>query len=240
MATTSPPDDPPLEPPIPIDDGLVYSVRWMGIRCGTMTLESYPDEEGEPDTYRIVLTARSSKFFDGIYKVRARLESWFDASRLSSVRYRDHSQEKNKTKDELYELDLDSGEVRRTKNGTQQSYEIEPHAVLDPLAYVYRIRSLAAKPGDRISLRLVTSKAALDTVALVEKKTTIKTKFGRRVVLRVQPRPESGMLFSKKGKMTLWIGTDAERIPYRISFDLYFGKLVAKLIAIGDEPEDEE
>jgi hypothetical protein len=202
-----------------------------------MTLDSFIADSDEPEIYRIVLMARSSKFFDGIYKVRARLESWFDGARMSSIRYQDNSIEKKETRNDLFELDVDRGTVTRTKNGSISEFSIDPAPVHDPLAFIYRIRALAARPGDRIRLRLITSRAALDTMAYVDKQTRIKTRLGRRDVLRIEPRPESGILFSKKGRITLWVGMDEARIPYKISFDLYFGKLVAKLLAV--EPPGE-
>jgi len=69
----------------------------------------------------------------------------------------------------------------------------------------------------------------VDTVAEVVEQKKIRTPFGKREALRIVPRPKDEMLFSKEGSMSLWIATDDSRIPYRIEFDLSFGKLTAKL-----------
>lgn len=227
--------------PFPLDNVLIYAVTWMKMRCGTMTLHSYGpvDDGADGSTYRIVLTASSGRFFDRVYRVRARLESWYDAELMSSVRYRDISLEKNEHKREVYDLDLASGTVMRTKDDETRTFTIEPGSVHDPLAYVYRLRALAEEPGERITLRLVTSKTALDTAAWVAERREIRTPFGRREVFKVHPGLDNDMLFSKQGKVVLWIGTDPARTPYKISFDLAFGKLVARLIAI-DTPAEHE
>jgi hypothetical protein len=48
------------------------------------------------------------------------------------------------------------------------------------------------------------------------------------------------MLFAKKGRMSLWYGTEETGIPYRVVFDLAFGKLTAKLVRIQELGPDDE
>jgi hypothetical protein len=215
--------------PFPLDELLVYDVRYLGLHCGTMTLESFVEESDDGELCRIQMNARSSKFFDGIYKVRTRIDSWFSAERMASVRYHSHGQEKKRITDDLYEVDLAGREVRRTKNGESSSFPIANEHIHDPLAYIYRLRMLVGEPGDAITLALVTSKGDLETVAEVTRRKRIKTRFGRREALLVVPQPKDGMLFSKSGRMEVWYGVDDRRLPYRVVFDLSFGKLVAKL-----------
>jgi hypothetical protein len=81
---------------------------------------------------------------------------------------------------------------------------------------------------------MVTSDGDVETVAEVLEKRTIKTPLGKRDALIVVPRPRDDKLFEKKGKLELWVGTDDRRLPYRLVFDLPFGKLVAKLESIDD------
>jgi hypothetical protein len=219
-------------PPFPVDELLSYKVSWMGLRCGTMTLESFAEPGDDGTTYRIVMTARSSKFFDGVYRVRSRIDSWFSGADMSSIRYHYVSEEKKKSQDDLYEFDLDAGQIRRTKNGEHSEFAIEGDHVHDPLAYLYRLRLLAGESGDQMSLVLATTKGALDTTATVVERKRIKTRFGRQEALRVVPEPKDGMLFSKSGRMAVWVGADERALPYRVIFDLSFGKLVAKLIKI--------
>jgi hypothetical protein len=226
-AVTSP------SPPFPLDERLSFKVSWMGIHCGTMTLESFAEEGDNDTTFHIVMTASSSKFFDGVHRVRSRIESWFSGNRMSSVRYHYVSHEKKKNYDDLYLLDLDKGEVKRIKNGEDKSFAMDGDHVHDPLAYLYRLRVLAEEQGDNISLALVTTKGALETNARVVERRRIKTPFGKRDALRVVPEPKDSMLFSRSGKMTVWVGADDQHLPYRVVFDLSFGKLTAKLVEIG-------
>ena len=223
--------------PFPIGERLVYKVTFMGIRCGTMTLESFREVEDERELCRIVMTARTTKFFDGIYRVRSRIESWFDPGAMSTIRYLDVSHEKKRVREERYELDLETGEVARFKDGEVTSFTTDVRPLLDPLAYLYRLRTLVGDGTQSVELNMVSSKEAFATVAEDRKTKTIGTPFGKREVLLVVPRPRDGMLFTKKGEMVMAVGRDDEGTLYRLAFDLSFGKLVAQLIEKGAHPE---
>jgi hypothetical protein len=215
--------------PFPLGERLHYSVHWLGMTCGSMTLESYAVPAHDDTAYVIVMTAQSSKFFDGVYRVRSRIESRYSRRLDSSVRYHSVSEERKDIKDELYEFDVEADTLVRVKNGTQQEFELGADHVHDPLAYVFKLRRVEGGVGDSTSLVLATTKGPLETVARIERQKLIRTEFGKRQALKVVPEPKDGMLFSRSGRMELWVGTDPERTLYRIEFDLAFGKLTAVL-----------
>jgi hypothetical protein len=148
---------------------------------------------------------------------------------MSSIRYHEHSEEKKKTNDKLYLVDFANSQVRRIENDEERLIPITSDQVYDPLAFLYRVRMLVDEPGDSVVLTMVTSDGDLDTVAEVMEQRRIKTPFGKRDAIRVVPRPKDEMLFSKKGSMSVYLSTDERKIPYRIEFELSFGKLTAKL-----------
>jgi hypothetical protein len=223
---------PQIDPPFPLDEHLTYHVQYLGIHCGTLTLTSFADDSAEDELYHVVATASTSAFFDGIYRVRVRLESVYSGRRMSSVSYHHTGEEKKDTKDELWLVDFDKREVRRTRDDEVKTIAIGSDQVHDPLAYLYRMRTLLSEVGQQATLAMVTSDGDVETVAEVLEKRTIKTPLGKRDALIVVPRPRDDKLFEKKGKLELWVGTDDRRLPYRLVFDLPFGKLVAKLESI--------
>jgi hypothetical protein len=223
--------------PFPLDERLHYQISWMGIHCGRMTLESFAEYGDEDVFYHVVMTGRSSSFFDGIYKVRGRIESWYSGNQMSSIRYRDVRQEKKKHSDDLWEIDATVGSIIHTSGGEIEEIPLDADQVVDPLAYLYRLRILAGDLGDTIPLTMVTSDGAVKINAEVVEAKRIKTPFGRRDAVRVVPRAESEKL-AKRGRVGIWIGKDERRTPYRLIFDLSFGKLVAKLIEV-EERETE-
>jgi hypothetical protein len=223
---------PTSEPPFPVDEHLTYDVLYLGVRCGSLTLTSFAEVGVDDTLYHIVANARTSKFFDSIYRVRVRLESVYSVRRMSSVSYHHTGREKNSTKDELWVVDYDKREVQRNRDGEIKTIAIESDHVHDPLAYLYRMRALLSDSIRQAALDMVTSDGDVETVAEVLEKRQVKTPFGKREALIVVPRPKDDELFDKKGNMELWVGTDDRRLLYRVVFDLPFGKLVARLDAI--------
>ena len=219
--------------PFPVGEQLSYAVSWMGIHCGKMDILSFaePRAEGAP-TYRIVVFARTTKFFDGVHKVRTRLDSFFDPAAMTSVRYEEHSLEKKRHKVEIWTFDAESRTVSRTKNGEASTIEVEAERAYDPLAFIFRLRETAGEVGDSSVLELMTSKGAVETVARTTEAREVRTKRGRCDAVAVVPEPQDRMLFSKSGAMVVWVETDPPHRPCRIEFDLSFGKLVANLAGV--------
>ena len=80
-------DGPDALPIFPTDGPYHYSVEYLGITCGHMTLESRLEEyEGRP-AYHVVMTASNSKFFNKIYRVDGQIDSWIDAETMSTLVY---------------------------------------------------------------------------------------------------------------------------------------------------------
>lgn len=230
-------DQPPAAaapPPFPLDEFLSYNITYLGIHCGSMTLSSYTENQDGTPVYRIDLAARTSKFFDGVYRVRVRIESTYSAERASSLSYHHHGEEKGERKDELWQVDLAASEVHRTRDGKLTTLPLSTDGVVDPLSFVYRMRVLLSKAGERASLTMMTSGGAVETVAEVVETRTVKTPLGSREVLVIVPRPRQDELFSKQGRMEIWVGADERRLPFRIVFDLPFGKLVARMEGVDD------
>ncbi len=227
--------------PIPIDRLMRYGVSYAGIHCGTMTLQSFVDETNADDPiYHIVMTARTSRFFDSIYKVRTRIESFYSSRRMSSIRYHEHSEEKKKVKDKLYVVDFADSQVRRIEDGEEEIIPITSQHVYDPLSFLYRVRLLVREPGDHVTLDMMTTGGDIATVAEVTGLGKISTPFGKREAIEVVPRPAEEVIFSREGTMRVWLSHDDQRIPYRVDFELDFGRLVAKLKEIEGGDEDEK
>jgi len=226
-------------PPVfPVNERLSYAISWSGIHCGEMEITSYIDNEavGGP-MYRIVVLTRTTKFFDGIYRLRSRLDSIFDPRRMTSIHYEENSVEKKKRKSETWVVDLEAMEVVRTKNGEESRFPVEVERANDPLAFIYRLRMMDTEVGQENVLGLMTSKGAVETVARVTRHKTIRTKMGKCDAASVVPEPRDEMMFSKSGSMVVWIDRKPPHRPCKIEFDLSFGSLTASLRNAEDSAE---
>lgn len=226
------PTNPPAteNPAFPLHEPAHYTVKYLGVTCGHLHLSNSIEEiDGRP-AYHIVMTARNSKFFNRIYSIDVRIDSWIDAQTLSTVLYESSKTEKGETTIERHVIDRAKGTVVSVENGVTTTMNFtSDEPVLDPLAFVFRLHALATKDHDELVLTLLTLKGPVETVATVRGPEKKRTSRGRRMLLEIKPRPTDGTMFSKKGKFSLWVDPNEGGPLYMLDFRLSFGHLTAKI-----------
>lgn len=220
---------------MPVDGPYAYQVEYLGLTCGHVTLESRLETVNGQPAYHLVATARNSKFFNKIYKVDARIDSWVDARTQTTLAYESVIVEKGKRKLRRYDVDAAKGIIRAVKNGKASTAPFDGRAGLDPLAFLFRARLLAQKPGSSFTLRMLTDQGPLETISEVGGLERFKTFEGKRELLPVQPMPADQEMFSRKGEVVIWVDPGPERTLFRLVFHLPFGHLVAKLTGPAEE-----
>ncbi len=230
--------DEPGAPGLPTDGPYRYRVEYLGIKCGEMTLESRRGEYLGRPAYHIVMTARNAKFFNAIYRVDARLESWVDVETLATFAYLSDSTERGTRKVVRYEFDQQQRSITVIEDGEPSTAEFEGEAGLDPMAFIFRSRVLAGKEESSFPLVLMTDDGGIETITEVGPLRSFHTFDGKRKLLRLRPRPADEELFARKGEFVVWIEPGADRTLYRLDFKLSFGRLVAKLVGDATGPVD--
>ncbi len=237
-AEPKPADDSASLPVFPTDGPYHYKVEYLGITCGHMTLESRLEEYHGRPAYHVVMTASNTKFFNKIYRVDGQIDSWIDAETMSTLAYESDITERGRRKIRRYHIDYEKGVVRAEKHGNVKTVAFEGEAALDPLAYVYRGRVLAGKPGSTFDLNLLTDRGVIVTGSQVGSLKRFSTPDGKIELLRVQPLTADGEMFSRKGEFIYWIRPDTSRTLYRLDFKLPFGRLLAKYTGPATGPVD--
>jgi len=223
---------------IPVDSRLAYKVKYLGITCGHMTLESWlEDYRGKP-VYHIIMTARNSKFFNKIYRIDGRIDSWVDVETMSTLEYVSDITEKGERETKRYTIDREAGTVRAEKDGKVETIAYEGGPALDPLGFGFQGRALAEKPGTTFSQRFLTDRGAVEVRSIVGELKRFKTVDGKRELLPVRPTPAEEGVFSRKGEFVYWIDPGPGHTLYRLDAKLGWGRLVAKLKGPADEPAD--
>jgi hypothetical protein len=81
---------------------LVYTISWLKIEGGEMTVEA--TREASPDgvpVHRIRLSAVSNDYVSRFYPVNTRYETWVDARDFTPVRFEKHAREGRYVSDEV-------------------------------------------------------------------------------------------------------------------------------------------
>jgi len=213
---------------LPTDGPALYKVEYLGITCGHMVLSSELGNRAGRPAYHIVMTARNSKFFNKIYRVDGRIESWVDAASLSTLSYESDITEKGERKVRRYRIDGVRGVLVAERDGKVSETPYRDGG-LDPLAFIFRGRLLAGYPGTSFAQRLLTDKGAIDTVSTVVSADSMGTPTGRRTLLQIRAATADGELFSRKGEFAYWVDPGEERTLHVVDFKLGFGRLTARL-----------
>lgn len=223
------PSPPELEHTIPVDGPFLYEVRYLGITCGHMTLETrLEDFKGRP-AYHIVMRAKNAKFFNRIYRVDARIDSWVDRETLGTLAYLSEIKEKDEIDILRFEVDEEAGVIRGLEDGKATEIPHPGGPVLDPLAFVVRLRSALSEPGDSVDLKLITTRGVLETTSRAVELKPRNTVDGRRPLMMIRPSPANDELFSRKGEFVLWIDPGPAKTLHRLDFKLSFGRLIADM-----------
>ncbi|MGE5345426.1 MAG: DUF3108 domain-containing protein [Acidithiobacillales bacterium] len=214
--------------PVPFQSGetLVYTVAWLKIEGGEMTLSARrtATPDGVP-VYHLLLTAVSNDYVSKFYPVNTRYETWVDARDFQPLRFEKRAREGRYVSDEVEEFDL----VRRIGSWRTDRTPL-PERVSDIISSFYYLRTQPLLPGTDIRLDMFSRGKLYRLVVHVQEKEIVETEAGAFEAIRVQPAmlEESGQ-DRNRGKLFLWFSDDARRIPVMARSLLPIGSVTARL-----------
>jgi hypothetical protein len=109
-----------------------------------------------------------------------------------------------------------------------QEFPLTPGA-LDELSVLFYVRTLPLATGGTVVARVFASRKNWDLVVKVQGRETLQTALGPRETVVVEPLLAFEGIFQRKGRMTVWITDDAERIPVQMQSQITIGSFVTTL-----------
>lgn len=225
--------------PFPAGETLTYTVSWLQIEGGEMTLET--SRERSPDgvpVHRIRLSATSNDYVSRFYPVDTRYESWVDARDFTPVRFEKHAREGRYSSDEVEEFDL----VKRvaTWRNAKDARRVGPvpERFQDVISSFYYMRTVPLVPGEETRVDLYSRGKLYRLVVAVLGKERVETELGAIDSVKVQPRmhESESSRDRNKGKLFLWFSDDARRLPVMARTILPIGSVTARLRSVSGEP----
>ncbi|MFN8587811.1 MAG: DUF3108 domain-containing protein [Candidatus Eisenbacteria bacterium] len=208
--------------PFRAGESLRFSVQYGFIKAGSAWLEvpEVTQWNGTP-VWRLVARAESNSFFDKMYKVRNRIESFWDHDSLFSWRYFEDRHEGHfKANDTLW-FDPSIRQVRY-KNG--QTYEVPPH-VQDALSAFYYTRFQALPLGGSVVFDYHASRKSAPMEVRVLGRQTVKTPAGKFKCVVIEPLLKAGGIFKNKGRLVIWLTDDERRMPVLMKSKVLIGSI---------------
>jgi hypothetical protein len=228
---------------------LVYDVTWLGIRAGQATLEvrGVVNLDGH-QAYHLVTTAQSGPLVSKIYKVDDRTESYLAPEPMRALRFEKHLREGRYRHSSRTEFDHEKGivtfryldfsqvpkeitrleEAERYGKYVSQEFPLTPGA-LDELSVLYYVRSLPLTAGTTVLARVFASRKNWDLEVKVLGRETLQTILGPRQTVVVEPLLKFEGVFQQKGRMTVWITDDTDKVPVQMKSEVKIGSFVSIL-----------
>ena len=214
---------------------LTFDIKYGFIGAGQATLHA--EEINYRDNipaYKITSTARTNRFFDRIFKVRDEIESIMDKERLVSHQYTKRLEEGRYRQYRIHYYYPEHGYTHYMRYSfsdqtfTEERLEI-PSETQDILSAFYWFRMQNAAPGDTLIVNITTDGENYDAGIVVNRKETIKTIFGQKECLVIEPLLEGEALFQQTGSIYIWVTNDEYKIPVRLESKVIFGSFTATL-----------
>lgn len=215
----------PRRAPLPFSAGeqLNYIVAVGGARVGTGRMEIMGIEEvrGRPAFH-------STFTVDGgflMFKVHDVLETWFDTTSLSSLRFIQKIKEVNYKKQRYYEIYPERAMLH------QRGYDEAPSVQnpLDDASFLYFVRTVPLEVGQTYVFNRYFRPDRNPVIVKVLRRERVTVPAGTFDAIVIQPIIKSQGIFAEGGEAEMWLSDDDRRmmvqfkakVPYLKTLDLY-------------------
>ena len=207
---------------------IYYSLAGMYFEAGSVNFDCRNEQLGNKPVYHITAIGKTVPFYDHLYKVRDRYETYIDTASLLSYQF---SRTVLEGPTKKYENIMFNREVHTaiTDSGV---YHV-PDCVRDVLGTLYYIRNLSVdnlKPNDKIDFTMFMENQLYKSYIRYIGKETISTKYGKFRAIKIKPWLIKGTMFDAGEKMTVWVSDDPNHIPLRIQASIRIGSVKADLM----------
>lgn len=220
---------PAVDHPFRVGESLKFSVQYGFIHAGSAWLEvpEKRDWHGH-SVYRLVARAESNSFFSAFYKVRNRIESYWDVTGRYSWRYTEDRHEGH------YRF---KGEVKFDPERHQAIYDNgltlqTPPRVQDALSSFYYTRFQALPIGGSVVFDYHASRKSAPLQVKVIGRETIDTPAGTFHCIAIEPALQAGGIFKNSGRLVVWITDDERRMPVLMKSKLTIGSISVILVDV--------
>ena len=216
---------------------MVFELKWTVVSAGEASLEvkSFKKVDNK-DAYHFVLTAKTNRFLDRIYKVRDRIDGYTDMDITRSLFYSKRQREGKTKKNVVVKFDWEDSTAEYTeyiKQAKKMPIELMPGA-LDPLSIFYYSRKLPLQVGEEMQ-RPVTDgkKCVMGKVKVVRREKIIVPAGEFDTFLIVPDLQHVGGVFkkSKNATIELWVSADNRRLPVKLKSKVVVGSFTGELIS---------
>ena len=224
--------------PVPFEVGerFTYNVSWKVFDAGiaTMTLAEKTSFQNE-ETYRINATVYSTGIVSALFKVVDVFESFFQARDLCSRKITKRIQEGRRHRETVVTFDSKTRQARMEDRDLnlpdlppKRTESPVPSCVQDVISALYVIRTKTLRVGELVEFPINDGGRTYDVTVEIQAQEEVRTPAGTFQAFRLEPKVFDG-LFKTKGRLFVWVTTDAARMPVQLKAKINIGTITASL-----------
>lgn len=220
---------------------LTFNVKYGIINAAEATLEARTSVYQGVPVWHLSTNAKTHKFFDKIFKVRDRVESWWGKSNLLPYKFAKNLQEGNYRQHRVHIYDHSRGKTTYQrwayKDNMFNNLEMDmPRDSQDILSAFYYVRNQDLKIGEDIFVNITADGRNMPTKVVVHRKERISTIFGDVECLVIEPKLAGEAIFKQTGNIYIWLTNDDYKIPVKLESKISFGSFTASLVSAQQVP----
>jgi hypothetical protein len=222
--------------PFEVGERFTYNVSWKVFDAGiaTMTLAEKMSFQNE-ETYRINATVYSTGIVSALFKVVDVFESFFQARDLCSRRITKKIQEGRRHRETVVTFDAKARQARMEDRDLnlpdlppKRTESPVPSCVQDVISALYVIRTKTLRVGELVQFPINDGGRTYDVTVEIQAQEEVRTPAGTFQAFRLEPKVFDG-LFKSKGRLFVWVTSDAARMPVQLKAKINIGTITATL-----------
>ena len=178
------------------------------------------------EVYLLLARAESNAFFSRFYKVRERIESYWDRRGLYSRRYVEDRREGKFRQ----QSDIVFDPVRNEAVYSDGRTFPVPARVQDALSAFYYFRTQALPLGGSIVFHYHASRKSQPLQVKVLGRERIETPAGTFDCVGIEPILKAGGIFKNSGRLVIWVTDDERRMPVLMKSKVAIGSISVVLV----------
>lgn len=206
-----------------------YTVVGAYFGAGEATFTSSLETYNNKPVYHIIGDGKSYSFYDNIFKVRDKYESYIDTATLQPYKFIRNVYEGGYKKYQSVTFNKNTN-TAITNDGV---FKV-PACIQDVVSAIFYARNInfdKYKPGDKIPFSMFLDNEVYNMYIRYLGKETVKTKYGKFRAVKFKPLLIKGTIFEGGEKMTVWVSDDPNHIPVRVESPITVGSVKVDLIA---------
>ncbi len=186
------------------------------------------------EAFKVTSNAKTYSFFDVFFKVRDSIISISDKDSGLAIFYEKNLREGGYKQRRLHYYDRENENCIYQKwSFGKKEFSTKDVAITkdtyDFLGAFYSIRQQELAVGDTLIMTMSGDGVTFDAAIVVHEREKLKTIFGKKYCLKIEPQLTGETIFQNSGKIFIWLTDDEFKIPVKMESEVKFGSFVADL-----------